>query len=453
MRRMIAAVVLACALLATACVGPFAEQAEPLTITATFPRTANLFEGSEVRVLGLPVGEITRIEPLGDTVEVEMALDPERDYPADATIRLKPVSLLGERFAQIEPPYTGGPTLEDGAAIPIERTAIPAEVDEVLRSFENFLASLDAGALADLIDVLADTLDGNGQGLNELVDSGAQTVRVLADSSVDLNQVVDDLAALNETLATREERIGSTLTNASTVLQNLQEDRELLVGALTELTRATAELEPLILEHDDPLVRDLATLATTLSTVDRNLSRLGDAFFGAQRLFNTAGRIIDYENARLPLDNEAGPLVEFIQDRFEDRLIGLCLRLDLADCDTLDDILDTLPDLCLPGLCQQGSPGISFAEAAGTALSQLSEESRTAMAAELDANAEAQAAAPAPTPGPLPPVDPRLEGRGSTPPSATPSAGATPSESPTATEPAGVPAIPEPQGNSILGVE
>jgi phospholipid/cholesterol/gamma-HCH transport system substrate-binding protein len=388
----------------------------PMQITATFPRTANLFVGSEVRVLGLAVGEITGIQALGDRVEVTMQLDPDRDYPADVTVRLQPVSLLGERFAQLDPPYTGGPTLEDGASIPLARTAIPAEVDEVLRSFENFLSSLDAGALADLVDVLADTLEGNGQGLNDLVEGGATTVRVLADASVDLNALVDQLATLNETLATREERLGSTLVNTSTVLRNLQEDRDLLIGALTELTRATAELRPLVLEHDDPLVRDLDTLATALATVDRNLERLGDTFFGAQLLFNSAGRVIDYENARLPLDNEAQYLATFIQQRLEDRLVGLCLRLDLADCDQLEEALGELPDLCVPGLCPNAG-GTPLPEGVGLVLAQLSPETQAAFAEQIQAEQQAEASAPPPPPPPpsLPQVDPRLSGRGSTP--------------------------------------
>lgn len=399
----------------TACSLLPGDDVEPLTVTATFDRTANLFVGSEVRVLGLQVGKVTAIEALGDVVEVEMAIDGDREYPADINARLLPVSLLGERLVQLDPPYTGGPTLEDGASIPLEQTAIPAEVDEVLRSFENFLASLDANALAELIDVLADTLDGNGAGLNDLVDSGSDTIRVLADSSVDLNALVDELAGLNETLATREERIGSMLANTSQVLRNLQEDRDLLIGALTELTRATTELEPIVFEHADPLVGDLEVLATALSTVDRNLERVGDAYYGAQLLWNSAGRAIEYEDARLPLDNEAEYLSEFVTERVADRVVGLCLRLDLADCSELEDLVGELPPLCLPGVCAEGQTPLP--EGLGQLFAQVSPETQAAFADQVEAEqaAQAQQAEPAPPPPALPQVDPRLHGRGSTP--------------------------------------
>ena len=420
-RLVLVATLMALAVVASACVSLTGSDDAPedIVVTATVLRTANLFVGSEVRVLGVPVGEVSAIEPKGDVVDIELTLDGGRDYPADVNVRLTPQSLLGERFAALDPPYIEGPTLQTGAHVPMERTGIPAEVDEVLRSFEEFLAALDGDALADLIDVLADTLDGNGQGLNDLIASGADTVRVLSDSSVDLNQVVRDLADLNETLATREERIGSTLRNTSTVLRNLQDDRDLLIGALNELQRAVGELQPIVVEHGDPLVRDLDTLATTLSTVDRNLERIGDSLLGSRSLFETAGRVIEWENARLPLDNEAGYLTGALSDRLEDRILGLCLRLDLADCGIVEDILAEIPDLCIPGLCvaPEGG-GTTLTEALGIALSSLPLEARTAIADDIAARqAEAIAAPPEapPAPAPLPGADPRLSGRGSVP--------------------------------------
>ena len=418
-RRLVAAAA-ALALLATGCVLGGGGEAEPddIVVTATVLRTANLFVGSEARVLGIPVGEVSAIEPQGDVVEIELTLDGARDYPADVNVRLTPLSLLGERFAALDPPYSAGDEkLVSGTHIPMERTGIPAEVDEVLRSFEEFLAALDGDALADLIDVLSDTLDGNGEGLNDLIANGADTVRVLSDSSVDLNQLVRDLADLNETLATREERIGSTLRNTSVVLRNLQEDRDLLIAALNELQRGLGELRPIVDEHGDPLVRDLDTLATTLSTVDRNLERIGTAFYGARDLFNSTKRAIDWENARLPLDNEAGFLADSIADRLQDRIEGLCLRLDLVDCGVITEVLDSLPPLCLPGLCVEDGGSTPLPEALGLSLAALSVESREALAADIAARQAVAADEPAdePVAPTLPPPDPRLEGRESVP--------------------------------------
>lgn len=331
MRRVaLIVVVLAVAVLAGGCTWVGGQQ--PTRLSAVFDNTSNLFVGSEVRVLGLQVGEVTDITPRGQVVEVEMLVDADRPLPADVSAHLVPSALLGERFVQLDPPYTDGPELTDGAVIGNERTTQPAEIDEVLASFERFLESLDREALADLFDSLAGTLAGQGEGLNELVDEATETTRVLADSSGDLNAVVAEFGDLNATLATRDERIGSTLDELSTTLSILVEERDEIIGTVAELHRLTAELRPLLDEHGDELVTDLEQLTTTLSTVERNLERLGDATDGARQLFTGMGEAINFETAQLDLHNETDDVGALAVERVVQRLVGLCLRLEIAEC-------------------------------------------------------------------------------------------------------------------------
>ena len=40
------------------------------TVVAHFPRAISVYEGSDVRVLGVPVGTVTRVEPTGTDVTV-----------------------------------------------------------------------------------------------------------------------------------------------------------------------------------------------------------------------------------------------------------------------------------------------------------------------------------------------------------------------------------------------
>ncbi len=45
------------------------------TLTATFPRTVSLYEGSDVRVLGVPIGKVESVTPHATEVEVTMSYD------------------------------------------------------------------------------------------------------------------------------------------------------------------------------------------------------------------------------------------------------------------------------------------------------------------------------------------------------------------------------------------
>ncbi len=50
---------------------------EVRTVTAHFPRAVSVFEGSEVRILGVKVGRVTAVIPEGNSVRVEMEYDAE----------------------------------------------------------------------------------------------------------------------------------------------------------------------------------------------------------------------------------------------------------------------------------------------------------------------------------------------------------------------------------------
>ena len=52
-------------------------------LVAHFPRTISVYEGSEVRVLGVPIGAVESVEPSGTDVVVTMTYDSEVQLPAD----------------------------------------------------------------------------------------------------------------------------------------------------------------------------------------------------------------------------------------------------------------------------------------------------------------------------------------------------------------------------------
>lgn len=392
----------------------------PRKVSAVFPTASQLFVGSEVRVLGIEVGHVTAIVPQGDTVRVDMEVAADRPLPADVGAALVPVSLLGERIIQLEPPYTGGERFK-GGTIPIERTAVPAEVDQVLRSFQSFAAALDEKVLAELIDTAAETLDGQGPGLNRLIGQGADTVEVLADASGELNALVTELGQLNTTLATRDEKIGRTIERLSTVMQTFAEEKDDIIASVANLRRLTQELRPLVDEHTDPLIRDLEVLTTSLSTVDRNLIQVRDTYAGSRRLTEVMAReVSNFEDGQAKLNNRGEQLGSVIELRLIERLEGVCIRLEISECAKDEFWEPKLPDItCLTGDDCEAEQA-SLGDALAIALQKMPPEGRRAMARDVQRRRQQPAQepaarprqpkqAPAPPRAPLPVPEPTSE--------------------------------------------
>ncbi len=100
-------------------------------VVAYFENSNGIYVGDDVRILGVPVGRITSIEPQPERVKISFWYDDKYDVPADAKAAILSPTLVTARAIQLTPVYTTGPVMKDDAVIPRERTAVPVEWDEV----------------------------------------------------------------------------------------------------------------------------------------------------------------------------------------------------------------------------------------------------------------------------------------------------------------------------------
>ena len=103
-------------------------------ITAYFDRSVGIYEGSDVRILGVPVGKVDSVEPQGEQVKVVMSVDRSVDVPAEAKAAQITPSIVSDRYIQLTPAYTSGPKMARTATIPRDRTVTPIEVDQLYKS-------------------------------------------------------------------------------------------------------------------------------------------------------------------------------------------------------------------------------------------------------------------------------------------------------------------------------
>lgn len=331
-RRLVGAVglVLALAVVAPSCA--LVGRSGTYTVAAEFRRAVNLYPGSPVRALGIEVGSITDVENRGDVVHVTMKIDDGTPLPADAEAVVVPVTVLGERYVQLSPVYDGGPRLHDGDLIPLQRTQVPYEVDELLRGLDDYLGQIDPQRAGDLVTNLADLLEGQGQELNDLIHHASGTVDLLADKGDELGAIVESLSQLTTTLGGRTEAVQELIRSYDQVTGVLAADQDDLNAFITNLDRAAVELGGLLERHRDPLRRDIGTLTTTGRSLSRNIDRLERALEATPRLFAAAARAYDPERNVLRLNNQADSslVIDLYRARLRDRLAGLCRRIIVA---------------------------------------------------------------------------------------------------------------------------
>ena len=105
-------------------------------VVAYFENSNGIYVGDDVRILGVTVGRIEKIEPQPDRVKISFWYDSKYKVPADANAAILSPTLVTSRAIQLTPAYTGGPVMADDAVIPRERTAVPVEWDTSAQQLE-----------------------------------------------------------------------------------------------------------------------------------------------------------------------------------------------------------------------------------------------------------------------------------------------------------------------------
>jgi phospholipid/cholesterol/gamma-HCH transport system substrate-binding protein len=246
---------------------------ETYDVTAYFEKAIGLFENSDVTVLGVAVGKVTKVEPQGTRVRVEMEISHDHPVPVNASAQIVPISVISDRYVQLHPPYTAGKTLPDGAVLHEDRTSIPAELDDVFLQLKKLLEAIEPGAegepgaLGELVVQLDRTLAGHEQELRGTLIHGARLTDTLADAEEDISGLLVNLDRLFGTLSTRAGSLGGLNENFAAVMATLAESRRDLHGTLANLATMTAEVGSLIRDNRTALDRDLALAADLTRTV------------------------------------------------------------------------------------------------------------------------------------------------------------------------------------------
>jgi phospholipid/cholesterol/gamma-HCH transport system substrate-binding protein len=337
-------------------------------VTAYFDKTVGLYAGSAVRVLGVPVGEITDVRPQGTVVRVDMVIEDGRRIPADARAVVIAPSLVSDRYVQLTPAYTGGDVLASGAVIPKERTLSPVELDELYTSVEKLTTELGPngvnadGVLSDVLDTAADNLRGNGQSLNDTVRQLANVASTLDGAKGDLFSTVDSLRKFTAVLAESDQQIHQFYGRLADVTTYLADDKDDVGLALSSLAGALTDVNSFIKENKDLIASNVDQLTgVTKALVDQRgaIAEILDITpTGSTNLINSYDAASGTIGVRANLNELTHPPIlmvcqlikQSVPKQVPRTLIDLCTRL----APVLDGVLK-LPSLAeVIGSLQQG---------------------------------------------------------------------------------------------------
>jgi phospholipid/cholesterol/gamma-HCH transport system substrate-binding protein len=231
-------------------------------VKAVFQSSNSLRLNSPVRIAGVNVGKVTKIERYADT---DMALvtlevkDAGLPIHKDATAKIRPrIFLEGNYFVDLKPGSPSAPTLEDDdQPLKVTQTATPVQLDEVLSVLQED-SRTDLKALLDgfgnglthkpttLEDARSHPItrgQSAAESLNDAIDYGADAFRgtaivnqaLLGERPDDLSRLISSFGKVAGGLSANEEQLKDLITNFNTTVGALASEQGNLRASIREL--------------------------------------------------------------------------------------------------------------------------------------------------------------------------------------------------------------------------
>jgi phospholipid/cholesterol/gamma-HCH transport system substrate-binding protein len=314
---------------------PYKLKAEFSTAQAVTPG-----QGQTVRVSGVRIGDISKVDLSEGRAIVTMDVDPQYKgiVHTDATALLRPKTGLKDMFIELNPGTKSAPVAKAGYTIPVKNTLPDVNPDEVYSLLDadtrDYLRLLISGAgeglhkrggdlqevfrrfepthkdlalvnkyvalrhrnlrrLIHQLNVLNGALAQKGTDLAELVGTSSQVFHALASQDRNITRAVDDLPG---TLRQTTQTFGKVKTLADVLgpaVTKLRPTVKALNSANNEITPFAKEAAPILRTEIRPFVRDARPVVRDLKPASKNLATatpdLTRTFTVLNHLFNMVG--------------------------------------------------------------------------------------------------------------------------------------------------------------------
>jgi phospholipid/cholesterol/gamma-HCH transport system substrate-binding protein len=297
-------------------------------------------QGQEVRIAGVPVGEITKADITGDG-RARLTLSIQKRYAPlheNARAFLRPKSQLNEMYVLLDPGGDPAEVLEPGSVIPLAQTTRPIQLDEVLSNLDDRartagrialdesdaalarpdvippdLRAADATLLAlrpvmdaldtrrdkiaRLVTAFADIATAAGEDdarLARMLDSARETLGTIAARDAELDATLRQLPGFGDDLRSASGAVSELATQLNPTLDGLRAASDRLPGALAGLSGVvdrldrTVDLARPVVDGARPLVADLRPLLASARPA------LADTVAWSHRLDPVTGNVVGH---------------------------------------------------------------------------------------------------------------------------------------------------------------
>jgi len=216
--------------------------------SAEFTDVTALTTGSDVRMAGVRVGEVTKIKIIDhDMALVDFTVQPSVHLAATVTAAIRYRNLVGQRYVDLDQ-GAGSPdqTWPAGKMLGLDRTTSALDLTALFNGFQPLFKALDASEINQLSYEIVQIFQGEGTTVTDLLTQTASLTTTLADKDAVIGEVIDNLNSVLGTVNAHTGQVATTLDTLQQLVSGLSQDREAITSTFTGITSLTQSVAGLL---------------------------------------------------------------------------------------------------------------------------------------------------------------------------------------------------------------
>ncbi|MGH2959517.1 MAG: MlaD family protein, partial [Solirubrobacterales bacterium] len=296
--------------------GPVPLKPQGYRVDVTFNEAVQLATEADVRISGVPVGKVKKVEPYRGRTEATLEIESRyAPLPDDVKAILRSKTLLGETFVELSGGTKGTPTIPENGSISAAQVSSQVQLDEVIRTFD----PVTQAAFGDWLIGQSDAVRGHGDQLN-------QAFGVLPMFFTDTNSLMD-------VLHRQDKALSHLFANTADIFEAIDSRP----GQLTQLILTSNKLLRVTANRSQQLTETFNEFPEFLRQIRQTTEDFDQFAAGTQNLLRNTGEFADASSPimkkSVQVTNDARLLVNSLEPMLDKADAGLPATdqfLDLA---------------------------------------------------------------------------------------------------------------------------
>jgi phospholipid/cholesterol/gamma-HCH transport system substrate-binding protein len=242
--------------------------------SAAFSEAGGILEGDDVRIAGVKVGKVEKVDLAGDHVVVDFRVTEPVSFGPETAASVRMKTLLGQKYLALEP--AGHGQLKEGTQIPLERTVSSYDVVNAFSDLATTSERIDTDELAQSLTVLATEFKDSPPEVKAALSGLTRLSRTIASRDAELKRLLASANSVSGTVAQRNKVVESIIKDADLLLVELDQRRDAIHTLFTNTSAMAQQLTAFVRENRTELKPALDQLTKVLAVLEKHEKDLSD---------------------------------------------------------------------------------------------------------------------------------------------------------------------------------